>query len=365
MSRRPDGRASASRRAGWVVLGVLTAAGVGFAAAAANGFGFEPSDAPSVAPVPATAEVVRQDLVATTEEPGEVGLVGPRTLRGDGGVVTWLPDVGAVVERGQQLYRVDEVPTVLLYGDLPAYRTLQAGASGPDVRQLEENLAALGRTGFDVDDRFTSATAAAVRAWQADLGVARTGVVEPGAVHYAPRAVQVADLLVEVGDDAAADLVVVAGQDRVVTVDLDPRDARFAVAGAAVTVTLPDGVTFPATVEGVEPVVVPGPPGPDGAEGTSVLRVTVTPDDPAVLAGDAAAPVASTARVAFAADRRDDVLTVPVAALLALAEGGYAVERVDDGGSSLVAVETGLFSDGRVEVAGTGLAAGDRVVVPG
>ncbi|QJW35529.1 efflux RND transporter periplasmic adaptor subunit [Cellulosimicrobium protaetiae] len=365
MSPRPGGRATVARRAGWAVLGAATLAGLGLVAAAADGFGFGPSDGPVGAVAPATTEVTRQDLVATTEEPGEVGLVGRRTLRAASGVVTWLPVAGAVVGRGEQLYRVDEVPTVLLLGDLPAYRTLQEGVSGPDVRQLEENLAALGRTGFDVDDRFTSATAVAVRAWQADLGVARTGVVEPGVVHYAPDAVLVADLVAEVGDDAAGDLVVVAGQERVVTVDLDPRDARFAVAGATVSVTLPDGSVLPATVARVETVVVPGPPGVAGEEdGTTVLRATVTPDDPAALAGDDA-PVASTARVAFAADRRDDVLTVPVAALLALAEGGYAVERVDDGGTALVAVETGLFADGRVEVSGAGLAAGDRVVVPG
>ena len=51
---------------------------------------------------------------------------------------------------------------------------------------------------------------------------------------------------------------------------------------------------------------------------------------------------------------RENVLTVPVAALLALAEGGYGVEVVDGDASRLVAVETGLFADGRVEVTGDG-----------
>ena len=60
----------------------------------------------------------------------------------------------------------------------------------------------------------------------------------------------------------------------------------------------------------------------------------------------------------------EDVIAVPVAALLALAEGGYAVE-VDAGGGAtrLVAVEPGFFADGLVEVSG-GLEPGDRVVVP-
>ena len=50
---------------------------------------------------------------------------------------------------------------MLLFGSLPVYRTLKAGESGADVRQLEENLAALGRSGFTVDDQYTDATATA------------------------------------------------------------------------------------------------------------------------------------------------------------------------------------------------------------
>ena len=61
-----------------------------------------------------------------------------------------------------------------------------------------------------------------------------------------------------------------------------------------------------------------------------------------------------------------DVLTVPVDALLALAEGGFAVERVGtgpQGANELVTVETGAFADGWVEVIGD-VAEGDEVVVP-
>ena len=63
-----------------------------------------------------------------------------------------------------------------------------------------------------------------------------------------------------------------------------------------------------------------------------------------------------------------NVLAVPVTALLALAGGGYAVEVVaDDGTHHLEAVTPGLFDDaaGRVQVSGSELAAGQRVVVPG
>jgi hypothetical protein len=58
------------------------------------------------------------------------------------------------------------------------------------------------------------------------------------------------------------------------------------------------------------------------------------------------------------------VLTVPVAALLALAEGGYGVQVVGGGTTRIVAVQTGLFAGGRVEVTGDGLAEGQTVGVP-
>jgi multidrug efflux pump subunit AcrA (membrane-fusion protein) len=55
---------------------------------------------------------------------------------------------------------------------------------------------------------------------------------------------------------------------------------------------------------------------------------------------------------------------VPVKALLALQESGYAVEVVPDGGGArrYVPVRTGAFAGGLVEVTGD-LQAGDPVVV--
>jgi hypothetical protein len=71
------------------------------------------------------------------------------------------------------------------------------------------------------------------------------------------------------------------------------------------------------------------------------------------------------ARVTHVVSRRADVLTVPVAALLALAEGGYGLEVVGPDGPRVVAVAVGLFADGRVEVTGAGLREGLVVGVPG
>jgi multidrug efflux pump subunit AcrA (membrane-fusion protein) len=70
--------------------------------------------------------------------------------------------------------------------------------------------------------------------------------------------------------------------------------------------------------------------------------------------------------VVFTSGIRENVLTVPVAALLALAEGGYGVEVVQGSTSTYVPVTTGLFADGRVEISGggTAIAEGTRVGMP-
>ena len=63
----------------------------------------------------------------------------------------------------------------------------------------------------------------------------------------------------------------------------------------------------------------------------------------------------------------NNALVVPVDALLALANGGYALEEIGSKGvHRLIAVTLGLFDDaaGLVQVNGSGLAAGQRVVVP-
>ncbi len=81
----------------------------------------------------------------------------------------------------------------------------------------------------------------------------------------------------------------------------------------------------------------------------------MTLDQPAVIARLDSADV----QVDFVAETHKGVLAAPVGALLALSEGGYAVQ-VEGGG--LVAVEIGIFAKGLVEVKGDGLVAGTRVV---
>ncbi|GAA2352410.1 peptidoglycan-binding protein [Dactylosporangium salmoneum] len=347
-------------RAGRVVFGVAAVAVAG--AAAVAGFGLPDRDGSAAthsAPPPKTAKVTRQTLVDGQNEDGQLGHGDARTLTGRGqGTLTELPAVGATVQRGQAIYRVDNAPVVLLFGALPSYRNLTTGDEGPDVRQLEENLAALGYTGFTVDEKYSASTAAAVRKWQGDLGLTKTGSVESGRVFYAAGPVRVGEHKSEVGDPAGTAVLTYTNTAPVVTVDLDVADARLAKTGSAVTVKLPDGRSVPAKIALVQTVIQPA--SGNGPAATK-YRATIGPDDPKAFDG----LDQMTVTVGFTAGKKENVLAVPVQALLALAEGGYGVQVVENGATRVVAVELGLFASGKVEVSGDGIADGTVVGMPG
>jgi peptidoglycan hydrolase-like protein with peptidoglycan-binding domain len=119
-----------------------------------------------------------------------------------------------VIARGAPVYKVDERPVPLIYGTVPLYRVLVEGVSGTDVRELEQNLAALGYSGLTVDDSFTAATAAAVRQWQADLGVDQAGAVDLNQVVVAASRLRVATVRASVGDAATGPVLSWTGTTR-------------------------------------------------------------------------------------------------------------------------------------------------------
>jgi peptidoglycan hydrolase-like protein with peptidoglycan-binding domain len=136
--------------------------------------------------------VERQQVAGTLGYGDSLTVVGQTR----GGVVTRVPAVGAVIRRGQALYEVDGRPVPLWYGNRPAWRAFQLGMTdGPDVRQLEANLVALGHDpdrAITVDRHYSWATAAAVKRWQRASGRAQTGAVALGQVAFLPGPVRVA-----------------------------------------------------------------------------------------------------------------------------------------------------------------------------
>jgi multidrug efflux system membrane fusion protein len=345
----------------------------------------EPAATPALPP--ATAKVAGTTLVDTKTVSGTLGYgEAVPVSAAQTGTLTWIAAEGAAVKRGEPLFKVDQRPVVALYGSVPLYRPLRAGIEGPDVEQFEANLSKLGYTGFTVDQTYTAATATAARRWQADLGLTKTGAVEPGQVVVTPGAVLVAERTAWVGDrlggdpgggrDGGAEVLSYTGTTRLVTVQLEVADQALAARSRRVTVTVPGRGAVKGTISQVgtvatTPETASGTPGGSdaaaGAAGGSSsaaaaarIEVTVTVAEQNKLGSLDAAPV----DVDFVSQQRKDVLAVPVAALLALPKGGYGVQVVQGGATRIVAVKTGMFAAGQVEVSGAGIAEGVTVGVP-
>lgn len=370
-------------------------------------------------------------------------------VAGGNGTVTALPEPGATVESGGELFRIADTPVIALAGDLPAWRSLRRNDEGMDVLQLEQALVALGydpngtvtvdgiystatatmvaawqeasglaetgrfsptqavflpgpavvtgvaasvgsslnasaavltvqvasepiagpdvlqlqealtRLGYDAPTTgvFDDATRVAVERWQGDTGAEVDGIVHLGEIVFLPSPVRVTEALLTIGRPVnnGSSVLATTGSSSVVLVDLPAEDQQLLAVGQIVTVALPDG----SQVDGV--VTVISGIATRRSSGDVVFETTIELDSASVAADLDQAPV----DVLVVTDQRTAVLAVPVTALLALAEGGYAVE-VDAGGGTtrLVAVTPGLYADGWVEVTAAGLTAGDRVVVP-
>lgn len=302
------------------------------------------------------------------------------------GTITSLPGIGSVTRQGQVLYAVSGTPVVLLYGSTPAYRDLAEGASGADVTELNTDLVALGcltaadlgpRSGWDY---FSAQTAYGVQQLQVKLGVTQTGSLALGSTVFLPGAIEITGYGSNVvpGGLATAGQVVLTASSTipVVTIPLDASLQTDVHAGQPVSITLPDGATTPGRVSQVSDVASVSPasssngPGSGSGNGGSpngsaTITVLVSLDNPRAAGNLNQAPVQATITTGSVSN----ALVVPVTALLAQPDGQYSVEVTGAAGGRhhLVDVTAGLFDDaaGLVQVTGSGLAAGQKVVVPG
>jgi peptidoglycan hydrolase-like protein with peptidoglycan-binding domain len=171
--------------------------------------GKRPSASSGVPPGQLRTTVTRRTLSESSTVDGTLGYGASLELYDRlAGTFTWLPSVGATISRGGTLWRIDDRPVVLMYGSVPAYRTLKAGVSdGPDVTQLNRNLIDLGYDPYgaitDVET-FSEATADAVRRWQKAEGLPQTGEVPLGRVVFAPGARRITTVHVTLGEDPPA-----------------------------------------------------------------------------------------------------------------------------------------------------------------
>ena len=368
---RPSGRGR--RRALWVIglIVVLVAAGVAvaitkpFAASSASHPGVVDNADPT-----GTQAVTRQDLSSQTQVSATLGYESSYSVVNQAqGTATSLPTVGQVVSQGQVLYEVDGAPVVLLYGSTPAYRSLSEAASstevtGADVAELNADLVTLSyATSAEIPsgtDDFTYWTKRGVEKLQKALGVTQNGTLTLGQAVFEPSAVRVTSVSATLGASAQPGQSVLSATSttRQVSIALDADEPSELAVGDKVTITLPDNQTTPGVISSVGTVAAAGQNG-----GSPTISVLVNPTDPAATGTWDQAPV----NVTITTGSVSNVLVVPVDALLAQSNGGYAVEVAGaDGVHHLVPVTLGLFddADGLVQVTGTSLGTGEQIVVP-
>ena len=369
------------------VVGGLAGGGVAVAAAGNSNSAASSSGGSSQV---ATAPVVRTTLTSTVQVGGSIGYDGSYAVAAlhGGGVYTWLPEPGQVIKQDQPVYSVSDEPVPLLYGSIPAYREFDAGMSdGADVGQLTRDLIALGYgAGLTQSDHYSSATAGAVERWQSALGLQATGEIPLGEVVFEPGPIRVTSVApsagAPVGGGAGGGTVLTATSTTpIVVVDLDVSQEYLVKPGDAVSIVLPDGTsTVGGHIETVGTVATcPGGSGigagggasgsagqspcessGSGTSSAATVTVTITLDSTPPGAIFDQAPV----NVNITTQTVDNILAVPVDALLALQGGGYGVEVVTGKTSHLAGVTTGMYSDTLVQVSGSGITAGTAVEVP-
>ncbi|MFE2416363.1 hypothetical protein [Streptomyces hokutonensis] len=397
----PGGAApgKARKRAVIAVAALLTAGVVGVGVAGVRSGGKPSGAAASDAPRVNTVAVVRTDLSSTLSLHGTLGYGRTISVKGGKeGLVTQLPAVGSKVSRGRSLYRLDDRPVPVFYGTTPLFRPLDTrGLMGRDVKVVADNLRALGydigaqpASGSWVAQRpeptgaasaspapspsaspspspspsyvrvkpgegvLTASLIAAVGRWQTQVGMPSTGVLGAGDVAVLPGEVRVGAVQAQPGDPATGTLMSVTGTAKSVSVPLSATDVDSIQQGDKATVTLPDNSEAHGTVSAISTDAQASDQAGGDSGGTPQLVVTVSLDSTAALRRLNSAPV----QVQFTGQTKKGVLAVPVGALLALSGGGYALQLP---GGRLLAVETGMFAKGLVEVSGTGITAGTKV----
>ena len=326
----------------------------------------------------AGAKVTTDRQAATS---ASAGLAGARaaldaaaasaTVYGTSSTYTQLPAVGEIVSRNGVLYEISGEPVVLLVragrrlagvrpGDdagtrrrraQPQPRALGFGAAPAATRSRprppRRSSASRPRTGCPRRASCCSARSCSRRSAVRVTGVTPTvgATVQPGPV---------------LTTTSTARQVTIAARRR--HSSRRSRSATRSRSRCPTTATTPGRVTYVGTVATT----------PSSSDQGGAGRRLELADDRGRRHADCTRlpPAGSTRRRSASRSRPEacgDALVVPVNALLALASGGYAVEVVGaDGVHHLVGVATGLFddADGLVQVTGSRLAAGQRVVVP-
>lgn len=348
------------RRWPWFVIGSAALIAVGAACAWAVITVMSPATDPLETTEHTYVEVVPGEVGATISlnTVAEWTPIPVGANRASGVVTAVSIRPGEEVTSGMPLYAVDLRPVVIAQGDVPAFRDITRDTEGPDVEQVQAMLAALGYYHGDIDGTAGAATVWAIEAWQSDLGLEETGVVEMGDIIFVPTLPTRVSLDTEV---VARGLTLTGGEQVLSGLPLEPAfrlpvtEAQAAMLhpGTRIEITSPEGDTWIAHSADVIP-----------SESSSAISIRLTSaNEDTPICAEQCAQIDSTGTVSM----RSRIVTaetisglvVPTSALLTTADGHHAV--IDHAGNRLtVTVETSAKGMSVI----TGIDEGTRVRIP-
>lgn len=317
-----------------------------------NPLSFFEDEPEEVAAVRESAELRLADLSASFAGDGSLVFGDFVTVVHSGaGTITRLAEPGLRIEMATVLYAVDNMPTVVLPGSVPAWRTMNVDAVGDDVLQLEAALVEMGYDSLDlltVDDTYTTYTADLVELWQTDLGMEATGAVEFGTVIFLDGVNEVGTVFGEVGQaPPAAGVLSVRSVERVVTFTV--QEWPELEVGSVVVGEFSDRTEADVEVVQIE------------ADGAGTWTITGELD-PANLPASGAEEVPMS--FSWSVGIGDGLLVAPASSIKRLDSQTYVVEVVLDGlETAFVPVELGRQSGSLVEIRGD-VAEGTLVISP-
>jgi peptidoglycan hydrolase-like protein with peptidoglycan-binding domain len=339
---------------GGLTVAAAAAATVGVAVHARNGEANTPA-ATTPASNANVATVTRRDLARTEELDGVVGYgtesALPLPLEG---TLTALPAPGTVIDEGSVVAEIDGQPVIALIGAKPMWRDLGSGVDdGADVLAIEQALERLGFTAaheVTVDGDWTDATTEAVEDFQEAYGQDDDGQITRGEIVFITSPQRVASVGGVAGQQSTEAAIQVTSPAPSVSVDVELADATLLAEGDEVTIELPDESTTTGTVASIGAAET-------DEQGDTTLPVEISSAEAIEL------PPGTPVDILVSIVTAEQVLAVPVEAVLAVVEGGFAVEVRNGTTTELVGVELGVFADGYVEISGD-VAEGAEVVIP-
>ena len=130
-----------------------------------------------------TVSIKKGDLENKEEYNGTLQQTNKKVLKtATAGVVTYLPDEGAVISFGEILFAIDNKPAILLEGETPFYRSLDMNSDpGKDIEQLENALVFLGYATDDFvpDQIFDQETSDMLNSLFTDYGIETKSEITP------------------------------------------------------------------------------------------------------------------------------------------------------------------------------------------